>query len=161
VAHLNFHIHKIQLTKTAIMGRPRKPTAILELNGAFKRNPARGRARANEPKPDPDLGLPPGRLTKNEKAAWYEIVSNAPRGVLAKSDRLLIEGCARILAKWWKDGSGGRYGVSVGEQSLLWQGLSKMGFTPSDRSKVTVPPEEKATDPFAEIAQETKSTRPN
>lgn len=61
------------MTKTAIMATPRKPTAILELNGAFKNHPARGRARANEPKPDPDLGLPPGRLTKNEKAAWCEI----------------------------------------------------------------------------------------
>lgn len=144
------------------MGRNRKPSALLELNGAFKRNPSRGRARANEPKPSPGLGEPPARLSEKEREAWGEIVDHAAPGVLCKSDRLIVEGCARILAKWWKEGSGGRYGVSVGEQSLLWQGLAKLGFTPTDRSKVAVPSNDQEDNPFAEIANDQPAgSRPN
>lgn len=41
------------------MARPRKPGNVLELKGAFKRNPARGKARENEPKPNGEIGDPP------------------------------------------------------------------------------------------------------
>jgi hypothetical protein len=38
------------------MGRPRKPTAALELSGAFKRNPQRRRDRADEPEVEGPVG---------------------------------------------------------------------------------------------------------
>lgn len=40
---LFFHLHKIRVPK---MARPRKPTNVLELNGAFKKNPQRKREDA-------------------------------------------------------------------------------------------------------------------
>jgi hypothetical protein len=42
-------------------GRPRKPTKLLEITGALRKNPARGRAREGEPQPAGDLGDPPER----------------------------------------------------------------------------------------------------
>ncbi|MFT5394742.1 MAG: hypothetical protein ACI8PT_004954 [Gammaproteobacteria bacterium] len=39
-----------------IAGRPRKPTSILELSGAFKKDLQRRAARANEPKLIAEIG---------------------------------------------------------------------------------------------------------
>lgn len=52
-------------------------------------------------------------------------------------------------------------GLSTGELNMLEKLLGKMGLTPADRSKISVPADEKAVNPFAEIAQETKPARPN
>ena len=43
------------------MSRPRTPTNILELRGALKKDPQRRKLRANEPKPETAIGLPPDR----------------------------------------------------------------------------------------------------
>jgi hypothetical protein len=64
------------------MARPNKPTALLELNGAFKKDPARRRAREHEPKPSGPLGEPPASFPPNQKQAWLELSSQAPPGVL-------------------------------------------------------------------------------
>lgn len=64
------------------MARPRKPSNILELNGAFKRNPARGKARENEPVPNGEIGDPPNHLPANVAECWREIVGFAHPGVL-------------------------------------------------------------------------------
>ena len=41
------------------MPAKRIPTAIHQMKGSFEKNPSRGRARADEPKPDGPLGAPP------------------------------------------------------------------------------------------------------
>ena len=41
------------------MSRARKPTALLELTGALRKDPQRYRDRANEPRPDTSIGEPP------------------------------------------------------------------------------------------------------
>jgi hypothetical protein len=47
------------------MARPRKPSNILELKGAFKRNPSRGGREKMNPYQREESGIP---------ACWHEIV---------------------------------------------------------------------------------------
>jgi len=115
------------------MGRPRKPAALQELTGAYKKNPQRRRV---EPVPTGPLGDPPERLSKEEKSAWHELVAIAPPGVLKNADRMVVELASRLLARVWKEGIGGRSGLAPGELSMLEKLLSKMGMSPADRSKV-------------------------
>ena len=136
------------------MGRPRTPTAKLELTGAFKQNPSRGRARANEPKVNTPLGQPPAEFNDAEKATWFELKRIAPAKVLTGADRWLVEVCCKIMTRLRREGIGGRYGVTVGEVAQLMQGLSRMGLTPADRSKISVPSENAEDNPFAQIAEE-------
>ena len=115
------------------MGRPRKPTNILNLTGAFERNPARRAARANEPKDLAGLGDPPKRLNGEQLKAWSEIVENAPYGVLTKGDRHSLEITSVLLAEFWETGA-----LMTGTHlNILNASLSKMGLNPSDRSRVT------------------------
>ena len=129
------------------MSRPRTPTNILELRGAFKKDPQRRKLRANEPKPETAIGLPPDRLDVQDRAAWDEIVSHCCPGVLTGSDRLTVELAARLLAELWDEGRSFHNAKLARLQSLL----ASFGMTPSDRSKVSVPPKE-AVNPFAQLA---------
>src|SRR5690349_15010559 len=81
------------------MPRPRKPTALLELQGSFKKNPDRGRARKDEPEPVADLGEPPARLTPLELEMWRELESMAPPRVLTNADRWLVERACKLMAE--------------------------------------------------------------
>lgn len=128
------------------MGRPRKPTNILNLTGAFDKNPARRKARANEPKDLGELGDPPQRLNAEQLKAWNEIVENAAYGVLTKSDRHSLEITAVLLAEFWETGA-----LMTGTHlNILNTSLGKMGLNPSDRSRVTVQ-QQKEENPFAKF----------
>lgn len=144
------------------MGRSRKPTEMHALSGAFKKNPARARARGNEPRPTSPLGSPPEQLSAEEKAVWLELADIAPAKVLTGADRWLVEVCCRIMARLREDGIGGRDGVSVGELSQLMAGLRTMGLTPADRSKISVPQDAEEANPFSELASEAQGDyKPN
>jgi len=130
------------------MARPRKPSNVLELNGAFKRNPDRGRARADEPAPTDAIGDPPDWLSPEVNACWREIVALAHPGTLSQADRLIIEHGAQLLA------------TLRGEQwqvhptlMVRWESfLGKLGLTPADRSKVSVAKPKPDADPLDEFA---------
>ena len=71
------------------MARPRKPTAIMELVGAYRKNPQRRPQNEPEPRgPFPDD--PPGHLPPELKAAWQAIVDVVPVGVLQASDIFVV-----------------------------------------------------------------------
>lgn len=145
------------------MPKPRKPTALLALSGAMKRNPGRYANRLNEPKPSGPLGDPPERMSDYAKAAWNDLAQIAPAGVLTRADRLLVEICAGIMASLRRGGIGRHGGVTNGELAILMGGLRSMGLTPSDRSRVSVAPNKEETpNPFAEIAaRRDRDRRPN
>ena len=76
------------------MGRLPQPKAVLEISGAGKKNPARLKARENEPEPTGGIGEPPARWKKPcsimpgaREEIWREYVSEALPGVLGNSDR--------------------------------------------------------------------------
>lgn len=53
-------------------GRPPKPTNLLELTGAFRKDPARRRKRGNEPQPPGPIGEPPAGFLIQEPATGYQ-----------------------------------------------------------------------------------------
>lgn len=126
------------------MARPRKPTAVLELKGAFKQNPSRGKARANEPAIAAEIGDPPDSLGDAERELWREL---AVYGAwLTAGDRLLLEIACRLMVLFRTNALDG------GGISKLITALSKLGFSPTDRSKVNAPgAKEPEDDPFADF----------
>jgi hypothetical protein len=58
----------------------RKPTRLLEISGAFKKDPQR--RRNHEPIPSGPLGDPPGFLPEPVKACWRELNAMIPRACL-------------------------------------------------------------------------------
>ena len=119
----------------------KKPTRILELNGAFRKNPSRKKERANEPIPDQPIGDPPTRLTKSQKAVWRELVKQMVPGVLMSSDRALLSVICILLDQFWRANSGEEVEkLKAGELTQLMRGLSALGLSPVDRTRVSVPP---------------------
>lgn len=153
------------------MGRPRKPTAMHELNGSYDQHPERRAARALEPKPQGLFGGPPRCFTVEGgcseytgtrlTAIWNEIVAEVPPGVLTIADRKHVELACRLLYRIRKDQA------KCVDYSCLDALLGKMGMNPADRSKVNIVPGSHPTDeqtesnPFAELAEEEPSARPN
>jgi phage terminase small subunit len=131
-----------------MMARPRKPTAVLELTGAFKKDPQR--RRENEPKPSGPLGEEPLHFDEELKAIWRELVVMVPAGVLTISDRWLVELACRTMQQV-------RKGTALAaERNLLLSCLSRMGLTPADRSKIAVPKEKEQIDELAQLAAESR-----
>ncbi len=129
------------------MGRPRKPTNVLSLRGAFKHDPDRGRARQNEPIPDGEIGDPPGRLSEAEVACWREIVDLAHAGTLCRADRLSVECAARMWAEWVERGRD----VDPRLRKEFLTLLGRFGMSPSDRSKVSVIKPKENANPFGKF----------
>lgn len=129
------------------MARPRKPTNVLKLRGAFKEHAARGLARANEPEPSGEIGEPPERLAEDEAKCWREIVGLAHFGTLCEADRLVLEYGSVLLAKLiacnWND-------PALRKEYPVF--LGQLGLTPSARSKVAVIKRKPTVDPYAEFA---------
>ena len=124
----------------------KKPTRILELNGAFRKNPQRKKKRANEPIPDQPIGDPPTRLTKSQKAVWRELVKQTVPGVLMLSDRALLSVVCILLDQFWHANSGECEKLMAGELTQLMRGLSALGLSPVDRTRVSVPPKPEPPD---------------
>lgn len=113
------------------MGRNRKPTAILDANGAFLANP--DRKRPNEPSAR-SLGSAPKWLSKEEKRVWKELVKQAAPGVLMSSDRSAFELLVRLTCKMRTE-----FAAMTGAQMGQFISLcSRFAMTPADRSKVSV-----------------------
>lgn len=122
------------------MGRPRTPTNILEARGAFKKNPGRARARANEPEVRAPVGGPPEGWVEQAKhnmryaeyvALWKEICASAPAGVLTVADRPLVELYCRKMYSVRRD-----LDPRASDVGQIVSILAKFGMTPSDRSRV-------------------------
>ena len=113
------------------MARPRTPTAVLELRGAFKNHPSRLKARKNEPLVLTGLPDPPERLPKSVKSMWLEMKS---RGYwLTSADRFLVEIAAALMAHY-------RIGeLNSGDVPLLIGLLGNIGFSPNERGRMNLP----------------------
>jgi hypothetical protein len=126
------------------MGRPRTPTNVLALRGAFDKNPDRAREDAETTGP---IGEAPDYFNEKEVAAWDEIVLNAPVAVLRNSDRFILELASRLLAEQrdnWLDFPAARL-------ARLEAMLGKMGLSPSDRAKVGGAGKKQAKNPFTDL----------
>lgn len=123
------------------MSRPRTPTNLLELSGAFDKNPQR---RRRDPKSSGPVGAAPVSLNEVERAIWNELRRQAPDKVLTAADRCLLEIVCRLMARFRLAGTTipGTDRIflplSNGELNALMQGIAKLGFTPVDRAKISV-----------------------
>jgi hypothetical protein len=114
------------------MGRPRTPTNILELRGAFARHGDRKKARENEPRNLPPIDtVAPDSFSDAEKQAWDDLIRYAPAGVLTAADTVGLELASGLLAA---NRTKGLPPAHLGQLIAL---LGKFGMTPSDRSKVS------------------------
>jgi hypothetical protein len=126
------------------MARPRKPTAALKLAGAFEKDPQREKARANEPVVTTPCGAPPNEMPSDAAAIWNELTQHG--FWLTAADRLMLEIACRLFANF-RSGS-----LDSGGVSKLITSLSKLGFTPTDRSKVGAPgAKEEEADEYADF----------
>lgn len=128
------------------MARPRTPTEVLDMRGAFKNHPQRKQERANEPIVTSPIGEPPNDFTEAELKAWHDITGTAPKGVLTSADTLAVENASRLLAAE-------RAGMNSDSQGRRLDALlGKFGMTPSDRSKVSVSvPTQRPGNPFSQV----------
>ncbi len=117
------------------MGAPRKPSNVLQLSGAFAKNPARGRERADEMEAVGPIGDPPEWLDESAQVAWGEIVAMVPDGCLAKSDRAHLAVVSKLYALV-KVTPAADIPPSVLQRVMV--GLGSMGMNPSERSKVKI-----------------------
>jgi hypothetical protein len=136
-------------------GRPPKPSNLLELSGAFKKNPKRKAARSGEPVPSGPLGAPPAQWMIEspeafgyQKAAelrqiWTEIASMAPW--LTSADRHTVEDICVLRLKARKDT------IKPGERNVLRALNNSCGLDASGRAKIntfpTTPRQAVASDP--------------
>lgn len=114
------------------MPRPRTPTNVLALKGAFDKDPQR--RREAEPVPTGGIGQCPDHISRLAPI-WDEIVSDAPPGVLGNCDRISLETLTRFVHEMrtdWENMATTR----ISQMRLLF---AQFGMTPSDRSKVSVP----------------------
>lgn len=126
------------------MARPRKPTAVLDARGAFKKDPQR--RRNGEPIVREPIGASPADFDALQREAYAQIVGQAPLGVLTEADNLAVEMASTLLAQFRKD----RYAFPAQSYAKLIQLLGTFGMTPSDRSKLNIAPP-KQVNPFAEL----------
>ncbi len=107
----------------------RKSAELLSLNGSFSEKPSR--YRPSEPKCEKLIGDPPAYLSTDARKIWREFVSNAAPNSLSASDRVMMEIATRLTLKL-------RNGTIIStELSVLSSALSKLGWSPSDRNKIS------------------------
>ncbi len=112
------------------MPAPRKATNILELTGAFSRNPNR---RRNDPRPRGGIGSAPKQVALTFKQAWGLVVKCCPEGVLADRDRIYVEIAASLLVEFRADPAN----FHPAKLARLDMMLGKLGMSPSDASRVS------------------------
>lgn len=138
------------------MGRPRKPTYLLELEGALKKNPKRYRDRANEPRPTSAVGDPPAaflsEFSPTAKAMleiWHELLAQEPApGTITGADRMMLESACRLIYEIR------RGNATAGHYSQMRSYLADLGMSPAGRTKIATkkPDAEKTTNPWEELA---------
>ena len=133
------------------MGNPRKPQALRELHGTAKDHP--GRQNQNQPEVTRGIGPAPDHFTELQSDTWDYLVSVMFAGVLAESDRPTME-MMSILFYRFRHGDYEENSVCPAlngvELSRLDSLMGRYGMTPSDRTKIVVPKQEK-TNPFDDM----------
>ncbi|MBQ4854423.1 hypothetical protein IMW82_07040 [Rhodanobacter sp. B2A1Ga4] len=124
------------------MPRQRKATNVLELSGAFAKNPNRRRV---DPVPHGPIGKAPKQGLITFAKAWAMIVAQCPDGVLADRDRVWVEVASSLFVQFRADPAN----MHPAKLSRLTAMLSSLGMSPADASRVVAKPVEKAN-PFAE-----------
>ena len=129
------------------MGRPRTPSNILKAANAFGKNPKRGEARKNEPKPIGVITDPPEYLTEAQRIIWNEHLTWLPPQTSCVFDSGAFYGLVR-LAEAVRQPRYRREDIVA-----YLKALGLFGMTPADRSRVAAMNQKSGDDEWAEFAQ--------
>jgi hypothetical protein len=112
------------------MSRSRTATNVLQLRGAFAKNPDRAREDTRTGRP---LGVAPIQEPITFEQAWDYISSCAPSGTLDERDRVYVEVAAALFVEFRLNP------IAMHPQRLgrLEMMMSKLGMTPVDSSRVS------------------------
>lgn len=111
----------------------RKPTALLEAKGAFKKDPSR--RRGGEPVVTDPLGNCPESFSAEDREAWQTIVKRAPTGVLTAADWPAVVMAAKLFSEFLRNSEG----MNAARITKLQVLLGKFGMTPVDRASISIP----------------------
>lgn len=114
-------------------GRPRTPSNVLDLRGAFKKNPQR--KRDEEPEAVGELGDPPEHMEAGPRLMWHELKEAIPQGVATASDRFAFEVLC-TLAGAYRESPLTFSADKLMRMEKLW---GCFGLDPSSRAKLSVP----------------------
>ena len=144
-----------RLTASGRGGRPRKPAALHQLHGTLEPSRHKGWLERDGRFRALPVGEPPAGLTEDQTCIWYEVMAQAPPGLLRTTDaRLLVSYC--VLADYvnkcnsaWNaggeqmdlQGRGSRVLNplvlgAIKASSALLKVQAELGFTPSCRTRV-------------------------
>jgi phage terminase small subunit len=122
------------------MSRPRKPSVIHEISGAYKKNP--NRRTKGELAPLAGIGSAPANLATDFESVWDEIVSNVCPGVLGNSDRFHLEILCRLVCQFRERPED----MTAGKLGLMGTMLGKFGMNPVDRMRLAAPNDEEPSE---------------
>jgi phage terminase small subunit len=137
--------------EVSFVARPRTPSNVLELRGAFRKHPERRRKDA------PGAGVlnhePPEELGGAAARAWRFLVERLPQAALSSSDEVAIAQAARLMAAIWAlDSLGGALNRQYASLSAeLRQWLIQLGMTPQARTKLPVRDPDKPRNRFKDV----------
>ena len=122
------------------MANPKKPTALKKLQGTDKQN--KHRHNQSQPEVVRGIGKPASHLNNQQQKIWDEIVGNMYAGVLGEADRIALETLTRLVHEMRTDFTE----MTAAKLTQMSNLLSRFGMTPSDRTKIVIPKQEKGSD---------------
>lgn len=126
-----FFFPQIKILENDAMPAPRKPTTLLQLVGAFDKNPQRARV---DPVSAPLKLAPPRPKPITFAQAWNLIAKSCPEGVLAERDRIWLELAAALFVEYRNHGIAELHPAKL---SRLTSMLASLGMSPADASRVS------------------------
>jgi hypothetical protein len=123
------------------MAAHRKPTNVLQLSGAFRKDPKR--RRIDPPTREP-IGNAPKQSPLTFAQAWRYIVKCCPPGVLADRDRPYLEIAASLFVEF----RAAPAKFHPAKLSRLTAMLAALGMSPTDASRVSAPLSQPPGDDF-------------
>lgn len=127
------------------MSRPKKPSAILKLSGAFKKNP--NRKRSNEPNIKKLVGRAPKYFDKEQRAIWNEIKRSLVEGVALLSDKFSLELLCNSIVEYRR----APFSFTASDKAQLRAMLSAFGMTPSSRASISVPKKQEGSSTYKDM----------
>ena len=129
------------------MANKRTPTKVLQMRGSGKAHPERMKQRQHEPVGENINPKAPAGFTTQEKRIWQEFIDGAPEGMLQESDRHILEVTVRLMARFRKN----KGMMASSDTGQLVRGLSMLGKTPVDRSRVMAKGKGKGNDDWEDM----------
>ncbi len=126
----------------------RKSSDLLELTGAFRKDPQR---RRHDLQGVGELGPPPSNFTPQEIATWDSLLSHVPEGVLTGSDWHAFRDFVGFVA-WVEAGPRERL---LKHHDALWKFYTRFGMTPEGRRKLAIPAAKPVVNPFEKFGRPT------